>query len=289
MKNPIAALVILYNYDEQCIENIKSYSKDVDIVYAYDNSTVKNADIEKALRSLDKLCFIDGNGNNGLPKAINHVAKLAIRAGYKWLITFDQDSVADKDMIKSLMEFTESYPHIEEVGLIGPAIHNKALKFDEVQNPYTFCEWIIQSGALHNLEILKKVKGYDERLFIDQVDIEYCMRLKHYKYKVIKVNHAVLIHNTLDEKVTIIYRRGRKLLLNKFSTMRYYYTMRNNLYCKRKYDKLDDQYVIQLKRNISTLLLNLLYNDNKWEHLKAVCCGMMDYRLGRMGKTARKL
>ena len=288
MKNSVAALVILYNYDAQCIENIKSYIEDVDIVYAYDNSTVKNAEMEKSLRALDKLCFIDGKGNNGLPKAINQVAKMAIKAGYKWLITFDQDSVADQDMIKRLKEFTETYPHIEEVGLIGPAVHNKARSFDKVQNPFTYCEWIIQSGALHNLEILKKVKGYDERLFIDQVDIEYCMRLKYYKYKVIKVNQAVLIHNTLDDNVKTFFRRGRRILLNKFSTMRYYYIMRNNLYCKKRYKKLDDQYVIQLKRNISTLFLNLLYDNKKWEHLKAIFYGIIDYKLNRMGKTERK-
>jgi rhamnosyltransferase len=289
MRNPVAALVILYNYDDQCIENIKTYMNDVDVVYAYDNSTVKNQDNEKLLKSLNKISFIDGGGNNGLPYAINYVAKLAIRKGYQWLITFDQDSVADKDMIPRMREFIETYPQIDEVGLIGPSIHNKAYIFDEVKTPFTFCNWIIQSGAMHNLEILKKVKGYDTRLFIDQVDIEYCIRMKYYQYKVITVNHAILIHNTMDEKVDIMYRHGRKMFLNKYSSMRYYYIMRNNLYCKKKYKKIDDQYVIQLKRNITTLLLNFLYDDKKWEHTKAILYGYIDYIMNKMGKTERKL
>lgn len=286
--NQIAALVILYNYNEQCIKNIQTYNSDVDIVYAYDNSTVKNIKNENLLKSLDSLYFIDGQGNNGLPYAINYVAKIAIKKGFKWLITFDQDSVADIDMIKRMKEFIEQHSKIDEIGLIGPAIHNKAVNFQKVKNPITYCDWIIQSGAMHNLDVLKKVKGYDEKLFIDQVDIEYCMRLKHYKYKTITVNHAILIHNTMDDKVEILYRHGRKIFLNKFSNMRYYYIMRNNLYCKKKYRNIDPQYIIQLRRNISNLLLNLYYNNKKWEHLKTVFYGYIDYKMNKMGKAKRK-
>ena len=44
----VAALVILYNYDNNCIDNIKSYANQVDIVYAFDNTENKNSKLEKS-------------------------------------------------------------------------------------------------------------------------------------------------------------------------------------------------------------------------------------------------
>ena len=239
MNNKIAALVILYNYDEQCIKNIESYIDNVEVVFAFDNSTKKNLELERKLKSMQKIHYIDGHGNRGLSYAINKVANITIKLGYKWLITFDQDSVAYQNMIEQMKEFIITYPDINKIGIISPTIKNSLLKFKEVQNKISFNDWVIQSGALHNLEAYKYIKGYDERLFIDQVDIEYCVRLGENGYKIAKINHAILIHNTLDDDVKLIEKKGRKLVANKYSTMRYYYFLRNNLYCAKKYKKVN--------------------------------------------------
>lgn len=288
MENKIAALVILYNYDERCIQNIKSYIDSVDVVFAFDNSIKKDINNERKLKSMNNLCFINGHGNQGLSQAINIVAKIAIKRGYKWLITFDQDSFAHSDMIKQMKEFVNTSHEIEKIGIISPTITNALVKFEKVKNSISYNDWVFQSGAMHNLDAYKRVGGYDEKLFIDQVDYEFCVRLTHNKYKIVKLNHAVLVHNTLDDKTKLIYRNGRKLFINKYTPMRYYYITRNNLYCAKKYKSINKQYYAQLRTNLVLLIRTLPYEEKKILRLRAILYGCLDYKVGKMGKTKRR-
>ena len=288
MENKIAALVILYNYDDQCIQNIKSYIESVDIVFAYDNSIKKNVNNERKLKSMNNIYYIDGEGNQGLSHAINVVAKMAIKMEYKWLITFDQDSIADNNMIEQMQEFIDTYPRIDKIGIISPTIKSAMVKFDKVKNSISYNDWVIQSGAMHNLDAYKKVNGYDEKLFIYQVDYEYCVRLTQKKYKIVKLNHAVLVHNTLDDNVNLVYRNGRKIYINKFMPMQYYYITRNDLFCAKKYKSINYQYYTEIWRHLTTIIMTLPYEKKKIQRLKAMFYGYLDYKMGKMGKTKRK-
>lgn len=285
----IAALVILYNYNNQCLENIRTYLEDVDIVFAFDNSTKKNQELESKLKSMQKIYYIDGHGNQGLSHAINLVAHKAIKMGYQWLITFDQDSTAYNNIIEQMKEFISTSTEISQIGLIGPVIKSDLQKFNEVKYKISYNDWLIQSGALHNLEAYKAVKGYDENLFIDQVDIEYCARLKRKGYKIVKLNHAILAHNNQDDNVKVIHKKYLNYVANKYSPTRYYYYVRNNLYCAKKYKNINPKYYDDLKNNIKKILHTLPYEDDKWPRLIAVVYGFLDYKMGKMGKTNRKL
>ena len=288
MDSKIAALVVLYQYDQQVIENIKSYHNQVDIVFAYDNSTKKNTENEKQLKALHNLIVIDGHGNQGISHAVNVAAKRAIAEGYQWLITFDQDSVAAVDMIEKMRSFIETYPQIDTVGIIGPTIKNEKLKFTPAKNEFSYRDWVIQSGALHNLKAYEIIKGYDENLFIDEVDVEYCARLVLKKYRIVILNHAILIHNTLDDGVKMLFKNGRYLSVNKYSPMRYYFIIRNNLYCIKKYKKSAPKYYAEFRRQLITAFLTLRYETDKWSRMKAIVFGAFDFFTNRMGKTKRK-
>lgn len=288
MDNRIAALVILYNYDEQCLNNMKSYQESVDVIFAFDNSTKKNPKLESMLKAMDKIHYIDGHGNQGLSHAINIVAQMAIKMDYQWLITFDQDSFAYNNIIEQMKEFISTYPEIHNIGIISPTIKISLVKFKEVKDDISFNECVIQSGALHNLTAYQKVKGYDEKLFIDQVDNEYCIRLSQNGYKIVKLNHAILSHNTQDDNIKVIRVKGKKVIINKFTPMRYYYFLRNNLYCARKYKDCNLHYYAQLRRNVRELLRTLPYENEIMPRLKAVIFGYLDYKTGKMGKTNRQ-
>ena len=68
MKKETVALVILYNYDLSSVENIKSYAKQVDKVYAFDNTedVNKNKHVETFLKKVPNLVYVNGCGNQGL-------------------------------------------------------------------------------------------------------------------------------------------------------------------------------------------------------------------------------
>ena len=289
MLTKFAALVILYNYDEQCLENMKTYSDGLDVIFVFDNSTKKDSELEIKLKAMDKIYYIDGHGNQGLSYAINIVAHKAIKMGFQWLITFDQDSFAYNNILEQMKEFIESSTDINQIGIISPTIKIGMMKFKEVENKISYNEWVIQSGALHNLAAYLDVKGYNEKLFIDQVDIEYCIRLTQKGYKIVKLNHAILMHNTQDDHIKLLRFKGKKVIINKFSPMRYYYFLRNNLYCAKKYKNINTHYYAQLRRNIKVLVWNTLpYETDIMPRLKAVIAAYIDYKTGKMGKTKRQ-
>lgn len=285
----IAAMVILYHYTEQNIQAIESYVGQVEKVYCFDNSEIEQIDLKCKLLRNTNVEYLTCHQNIGLSVAINKVAQRAISEGFQWLITFDQDSRASKNMIVVMRDFLAKHKQIDKIGIIAPVIDDGKTKFGIQVSEYSYYDRVIQSGAMHNLEILKKVKGYDEKLFIDQVDFEYCIRLLQEGYKIIKLNRAILIHNFEDKEAKVQYIKGKRYTLNKYSPIRYYYIVRNNLFCGKKYKRVFRPYYAETKRNIEILCKTLRYEEEKRNKRKAIVVAYIDYYLGRMGKCKWKL
>lgn len=286
----MAALVILYNYDRGCIDNIKSYANHVDIVYAFDNTdpSNKNETYQKELIQIPNLVYVDGMGNQGLSLAINKIANICMEKGIHWLITFDQDSKIQNDMIDIMRQFIKTYKDIDKLGIISPIIKEKELKYSQPAYEYSFMDWVIQSGALHNLSAYSEIGGYDDNIFIHQVDTDYCFRLRERGYKIVRLNHAILNHNVSDDGVILKYIHGRKIYINKFSPMRYYYILRNNMYCLKKHKDSNRVFCADLKRNNRILYDTWVLDNQKFKKARAMALAMIDYLLGNLGKSKHK-
>lgn len=285
----VAALTILYHFDVNTVDYISKYAQQVDKMYCFDNSEISDLDLVQRLQQIKNLEYTTEHQNKGLPYAINQTARKAIAEGYQWLITFDQDSEPMPEMIPNMVQFAMTYPKIDEVGIIAPLIQDGKLEFGIPASPYSFCDKVYQSGAMHNLKALSDVYGYDEKLFIDQVDYEYCIRLIQNRYKVIKLNNAVLQHNREDSSARVEYRKGKRYVINKYLPIRYYYIMRNNLYCGRKYRRNNKPYYAETRRNIEMIRKTVHFEENKSRKRLAMIYGWLDFKLDRMGKCGRKI
>ncbi|MDE5779181.1 MAG: glycosyltransferase [Lachnospiraceae bacterium] len=278
-----AAVVILYEPNEVVYDNILTYASDVEIIYVYDNSEQINEKIKKRIMEIPNVHYIANAINEGLPRAINIVADMAMKKGIEWLFTFDQDSQADKGMVAGMIRFAESRMCGEKIGMIAPNITRESgIQYDCY---YTYYDKVIQSGAMHRLSILKELGGYDEALFIDQVDYDYCTRMRLAGYYLIKVNQFFLRHNLQDdENVIEKFINGKKYFENKYSPARYYYICRNNRYCMDKYEKKDAVYALECYNNITYMEQNVEYDNQKEEKLAAMRQAEIDYINGKMGK-----
>ncbi len=282
--NKICAVVVLYNPDESVIKNICSYSHELDKVFLYDNSTLKNIEVMNKLKEIEGVVFLGGNGNAGLPVAFNETAEIARKNGYTWMVTFDQDSVAENGMIKSMREYADSDACDNKVAIIAPVVNEIDYSKVVQKSYYTYFDKVIQSGAMHNLQIMEKINGYDENMFIDEVDNEYCTRCIVNGYKILKLNNALLMHNQQDEKVIKKFVDGTTVFINKFSPDRYYYRYRNALYCYYKYKYIYPLYALDCKNTIRKMNLQLKYDDNFRENNKAVKQAIKDYENGIFGR-----
>lgn len=288
-KNNIFSMTILYNPADNVKKNVKTYLPFVDKLILYDNSPVNNYDMFADLTKEDYVEYLWTDGENkGIGLPINEVVEYLPADMHSWLITFDQDSQILPETIMKMREYVESGAYDESVGVVAPLaknLLNNNFSEELFQNlPYlTYKQEVMQSGAMHRLDILQEVGGYDNELFIDQVDLEYCARCRSHGYRVVQLNRAFMIHQTEDE-FHEIYSGGKRFVVGKYSPLRFYYQFRNQLYLGRKYKDIDPIYSEQCFINYEKLRLSLEYETEIDEKVKMLKKAQRDAELGILGQ-----
>lgn len=115
----IAGVVVLYNPSSAVLENINSYLKQVDVLYAIDNSESQDQIIIEDIRRLKNVVYQWNRGNLGIAKALNMGAVLALEHQCQYLLMMDQDSIASPNLIDAFKEYLER-DSSEDIGILSP-------------------------------------------------------------------------------------------------------------------------------------------------------------------------
>jgi Predicted glycosyltransferases len=273
-----AGVVVLYNPDINVIDNIKTYMDDLDRLYVIDNSDTKNYAVINQLKLAYNVVYIDNKGNKGIANAQNRAAIIVRKEKFHWLLTMDQDSSATKTMIPILKEYIENN-YSDNIGIVSAYQKNKLEKRSVNMSEYQQVLETMSSGNMLNLKAYQRVGKFKEKLFIDMVDYEYCLRLNKYGYKIIVANKAILNHNLGDIKIidnTVLYSH---------SPERLYYYVRNNLYVLNKYKEDFPSWISNRKKFLFNLYLKtFLYDTKKVKRLYYFIRGYLDYLFKIYGK-----
>jgi len=205
---------------------------EVGIMYAFDNSPKSKNEYIEELKRVKKIEYVTLGRNVGIAKALNEIAKMALLKGYQYLLTMDQDSYFPVPNLVPMISLAMSDSRI---GIVSP-VH--LVKNDLTEKVFGDSEEILTtmtSGNLLNLEVWNNLGGFDEKLFIDYVDHEYCLRMKKNGYKVVRANRITLEH-------TVGELKPRKFLFwtvrpTNHSPFRLFYQTRNRFYLKKIYGK----------------------------------------------------
>lgn len=274
----LAGVVVLYQPTDDDIKNINSYIDDLDILYVIDNSTREN---KKRIPKNGKINYIFNNENQGIAAPLNKAAKLARKEKISWLLTMDQDTTFKKNVLKKLKE-TISETNCSNIGIVTPW-HKTKLKTAKSREKIDYPLDVMTSGNLVNLEILKELGGFKEWLFIDGVDIEYCLNLRKHDYKILRRNDLEINHNLGD----IFYKKflWKNLLVTNHSAMRRYYQIRNYHYIRDMYVDIEPEFCKTLVKFKSIIFAIVMYENNKFRKIKACIRGYIDYKKGIKGRT----
>lgn len=281
----IAAALILYNPTKDLPDNLSSYYNFVDKIYVFDNSATTHAITQNLL--LPKIKYFHDHKNEGIAKRLNEAATLALKEGFDWLLTMDQDSSFSRDSITRYINCANNFSGIESVAMFGTG-------YGRTNESGTGCNFVeadnlITSGMLLNLEAYRQIGAFDENLFIDSVDHDYVIRAKIKKYRVIRFTN-IFIHHQLGQVVnrasikTLFLIKKKKIL---HSPLRCYYMYRNMLYLESKF-KFEDIYLAKNLRKIVTgnLLANIFYGRNTFKILQLMWKARKDFRQNKMGKIS---
>ena len=212
----VAAIIVSYNPDSNLFDSINLLLNQVEKVIIVDNGSKEK--YVKYIKSIneDKIEIILNKENLGIATALNIGVRKALENGYEWILTMDQDSKASPDMVKKMFNVYNSINREERKDILSifPNFVDERIQSIEENsnmNSYEYVDADITSGNLLRKEVFEKVGFFDDSLFIDLVDTDFCMRLNEKGIKMIKIRDAVLYHS-LGESKTI------KGILGSFNT-----------------------------------------------------------------------
>ena len=286
----IAAVVILYHPPQNVISNIESYYDFVDEIYVFDNSETPSETVS-SFSSLSKIRYHHDSQNLGIAKRLNAACELALKKGFHWILTMDQDTCFSGDAINIYFNCFKQYKEKTNVAMFGTGFKRGDCWSDQVCTPQKAYR-LITSGMLLNLSMHKKIGGFDELLFIDLVDDEYCIAATKAGYAIIQFKNVCLSHNLGKE----VYRSSIKslYLLRKkkeiHSPLRCYYMYRNMLYIQEKYKGTNIKLVKEIRKIVvSHIKVCMLYGGEGWKIIKYLFAARRDFSSFRMGRIEKEM
>ncbi len=202
--------------------------------------------------------------NQGIARAQNLGIALALEQGFDAVLLSDQDSIPASDMVKQLVDCFEDPQKLTElptpenkvasqfprsafngpVAAVGPVPSDGRGDGSGGDLVYSFTKWgarrttvpgpgevlaapfVLASGCLISREALKAVGPMNEALFIDHVDLAWCLRAIEKGFRILVSGDARIYHSLGDDVATV---PGRKRAVHLHSPIRNYYMMRNTL------------------------------------------------------------
>ena len=235
----ICAVVVWFNPKElkNPVSNIMSFAIEVDRVYIVDNSSANNSELASKIQNS---AYIPLLKNTGIANALNVGCEYAMKDGFEWCMTMDQDSSWNTNNLKRYMSEVKknenNYQNFSPTlkfdyiysftGNLKTIFHkNKNKKFFDYQHED---RWIT-SGSVMNLSVWCRIGKFNHELFIDEVDFDYCARFSSEGMRNLCCKNIILNHQLGDSKKVLFINYGTH---NEF---RLYYQIRNLIYMKNKY------------------------------------------------------
>lgn len=285
MNDKIAGCVVLFQPDENVPENIRSYVSTLDLLLVMDNSPDNQKWIKESLpEAEDKMVYFPLENNKGIAYALNKAAEMAMAKGCHWLLTMDQDShFKEGDFVKLTAAIEEVKRLFKKIGIITPfqQVHHRFSQ--QSQTGFSVLRSAMTSGNLLNLQAWAEAGPFAEKLFIDYVDHEFCLRVRKNGFSIVQVNDLHLVHSLGRFEVKKFF--GKTIGISNHNADRRYYIMRNGLYTAVKYVNFDWRVsAFIMKGMITDLLRVLVFEKKKGKKIKAMLKGSLDAIRGHYGK-----
>lgn len=292
----VACIIVTYNPEfGGLVKLLDAIINQVSYVIVVDNSPCKAT--QKKIQQLipQKGCCITKGFNSGIAEAINTGIHEADRLQFSHVVLFDQDSVPDSKLIiglsnamkmelKSGRKIAAAGPRYQDVKgqVASPFVKLNGLhlsRIECVENEVVCVDHLITSGSLISMNALHDIGLMEEKLFIDYVDTEWCLRAKSKGYEIIGVGCAQMKHDLGNDYVELL---GRTIPVH--TSQRYYYLIRNGLWLLRQNWVSLSWKLMDIRRLFLVYLVYSFLVGSRFNNWKMLSLGIWHAMIGRMGK-----
>jgi len=277
----IFGVVILYHPEiEEVITNIKSYIDYVSKLFVFTNSNCSIETAERLKNCGPKIILIQNEKNEGIAKPLNKALELLTKKS-GWLLTMDQDSYFETSQASAYFgAFNRLFYQSEDVAVVCP--RHSPDKRSMIDDKYKEVEKAITSGSLVNIKMANELNGFNEKLFIDSVDFEFCYRCIVRGYKIIQFQNIYLDHSIGIQKQAGYFSVLKKTSRSIHSPLRVYFMVRNFLYVSAQYKNYLPNSIKQQKKELLVILKNnIFFSGQFFKVLFAIAKGYLHFKLNK--------
>jgi len=208
----VCAVVVTYHPDATLLAaQLDALQAQADHIVVVDNATPADS-VRVLCAACPQVELLALTENIGLAAALNAgITRARETPGMTHVLLMDQDSVPEPGMVEALTAALDRQSRHARVAAVGTRFLDPR---EGVDSPFVrirfpvnrqlhcngacdevACDFLITSGSLIPLEVLDEVGGMDERLFIDNVDLEWCFRATSKGYALFGVCGARMLHH----------------------------------------------------------------------------------------------
>lgn len=213
----IPAVTVTYEPDLAWPERLRAILAACPSCIVVDNSLTPAARsfVAATVNSTPGAELISNPANPGIGRALNQAFSSLLAAGHPCALAFDQDSTPAADLAARLLATAATNPSAAVVGAAwrdaarpdAPSLHPVAapgfpLAFRRVPANANLPDvlFVITSGSLFSLEAWRRLGGFDDSLFLDLVDTDFCLRARRAGWRIAVSASARLIHSRGTKK-----------------------------------------------------------------------------------------
>ena len=208
---------------------------------------------------------------------------------------FDQDTLLPANFSQNMLKPINNFQGSKKPALFSPVFFNHVtddygsiINFKpfrlirskpDKQKSVTHPQYVITSGSFIPISVLDDVGVMREELFIDFVDIEWCLRARAKGYEIVSFHQVEIAHYLGDSSVSFM---GTNYPIH--SPLRMYYYFRNAMYLYRIKEIDWNWRLVDATRNLFRFLFYMLFVKDRLTYFKYIIKGYYHGLIKRMGK-----
>lgn len=306
----VIAVVVSYNPDtSHFVKLLEALLPQVAYAVVVDNASLPDMATTLARWADKNVELLQMPENFGIAAAQNAGIERAIKLGADFVLLSDQDSLPSVSMVTELlaaMASTYRDPVAPPVAAVGPAtvdsrtgqvsffvIKRSGIPFRwrpqsdiEKLPPLIEVEFLISSGTLIPIDVIKHIGAMRSNYFIDHVDREWCFRAKAAGYRLLGVPASRLEHQIGDVVKRVWFFGFRQVMYH--SPLRDYYMFRNALLMLRGTAMSWPWRIHFLWRLVRFAGYFLVFGGERWLRFQRMTLGLLHALMGVSGRLETK-
>lgn len=306
----VIAIIVSYNPNiDDFLKLLEALLPQVAYAVVVDNSS--SVDIASVLCrwSDQNVELLQMRENVGIAAAQNAGIERAMKLGADFILLSDQDSVPSSSMVAELLTAVATAsadPMAAPLAAVGPATVDSRtgrVSFFVIERsgipsiwtppadikklpPRIEVVFLIASGTLIPIEVIKRIGAMRSNYFIDHVDTEWCFRAKAAGYRLLGLPASRLEHKLGDAVKQVWFFRSRPVMYH--SPLRDYYMFRNTLQMLRDTPMSWVWKIHFLWRLVQFAGYFLMFSVDRWQRFQRMTLGILHALKGVSGRLETK-